>query len=427
MDSLIDLQQPVLSGSIHSINFFNGRLLSARDLTLEQSAYREADRRLGTAVGDGIAYGLEVSQATKSSKQSPAVSVEAGLAVNQRGQTLMLDARADIALVRTATALASSKAFSECEPLQTGAYVAGAGVYLLTIAPAQTTEGRATTNGMNPASATCNSDTIVNAVQFRLIQLDPPITSAELQDKNHLRNLVAYKCFGSDEPAAFIADPFGPEVKQWGLLDSLRPNQLTECEVPLAVLYWTDDGINFIDMWSVRRRVSKPSPLAHWNALLNDRQTSEGEARFQQFADEINDVLIYQQDTLDSFVATDQFSSLPAAGVIPLGSNKPFKGFDPLKFFQGITTRAAIFIEGSRVSNLIRNSFAYPPIDLASGNVIWLYFVRENFQAPTNASTLPYLVFASGYMPYLGDAHFDLSHWNYSNYTALEINEQPKA
>ena len=131
MDSQIDLQQPVLDGGIRSINFFNGRLLSARDLTLEQSAYREADRRLGKAVGDGVAYGLEVSQAVKSNKQSPAVSVEAGLAVNRRGQTLLLDARADIALVRTTTALASSKVFSECQPLQTGAYVAGAGVYLL--------------------------------------------------------------------------------------------------------------------------------------------------------------------------------------------------------------------------------------------------------------------------------------------------------
>src|SRR5204863_9919338 len=113
--------------------------------------------------------------------------------------------RADIALVRTNTALASSKVFSACEPLQTGAYVSGAGVYLLTIAPAQTTEGRAITNGMNPAAATCNSDTILNAVQLRLIQLDPPITTAELQNPNHLRKPIAYKCFGTDETAAFIA------------------------------------------------------------------------------------------------------------------------------------------------------------------------------------------------------------------------------
>src|SRR6185436_1962946 len=107
MDSRIGLQQPVLDGGIHSINFFNGRLLSARDLTLEQSAYREADRRLGKALGEGVAYGLEVSKAANFKKDSPAVSVEAGLALNRRGQTLMLDARTDIALLRTMTAPAN--------------------------------------------------------------------------------------------------------------------------------------------------------------------------------------------------------------------------------------------------------------------------------------------------------------------------------
>ena len=76
--SATQLQTPIVDGAIHSINFFNGRLLSARDLTLEQSAYREADLRLGKAVGEGVAYGLEVSQATKSNKQSPAVSVGPG-------------------------------------------------------------------------------------------------------------------------------------------------------------------------------------------------------------------------------------------------------------------------------------------------------------------------------------------------------------
>ena len=60
--SATDLQTPIIEGAIRSTNFFNGRLLSARDLTLEQSAYREADRRLGKAIGEGIAYGLETTK-----------------------------------------------------------------------------------------------------------------------------------------------------------------------------------------------------------------------------------------------------------------------------------------------------------------------------------------------------------------------------
>ena len=423
MDSRIDLLQPVLDGGIRSINFFNGRLLSARDLTREQTANREADQRLGQSVGEGIAYGLEVSKTPGAGNDSPAVSVEAGLAINRNGQTLMLAARTDVALVRSTEGSGAADSFSDCLPLQTGAYVAGAGAYLLTLAPAQSSEGRAITNGMNLA-ASCNTDTIVTAVQFRLIQIDPPITDAELQDQDHLRNLIAYKCFGTSETEGFIADPFSAQVNRWGLLDGLRPGQLTNCEVPLAVLYWTqNEGIKFVDVWSVRRRISRASTLEAMVAVLDDRCLAEGEARFQQFANQINDVLLLEADQLNTFVATDCFSYLPAAGMIPLGSTKPFKGFDPLKFFEGITTREAIFIEGSRVENLIRNSFAYPPIDLTSGNVIWLYFVRENFQ--NSPAPLPYLLFASGQMPYLGDAHFDLSHWDYSNYTALDFDDQP--
>src|SRR5215213_736031 len=102
MSSRIDLQQPVLDGAIQSINFFNGRLLSARDLTLEQSAYREADRRLGRALGDGVAYGLEVSKTPDSTRKAPAARIEAGLAINRRGDPLVLAARTDVALVRSA-------------------------------------------------------------------------------------------------------------------------------------------------------------------------------------------------------------------------------------------------------------------------------------------------------------------------------------
>jgi hypothetical protein len=86
MNSQIDLQQPVIDSGIRSINFFNGRLLSAGDLTREQSAYREADRRLGGAIGEGVAYGLEVSKAANFQKDKPAVSVEGGLAINRRGK-----------------------------------------------------------------------------------------------------------------------------------------------------------------------------------------------------------------------------------------------------------------------------------------------------------------------------------------------------
>ena len=416
MDSRIDLQQPVLDGGIRSINFFNGRLLSARDLTLEQSAYREADRRLGRALGEGVAYGFEVSKAANFKKDSPAVSVEAGLAINRRGQTLMLDARADIALMRNPNGTTSRNGFSECAPLQTGAYVAGAGVYLLTIAPAQTTEGRARTNGLNQVAASCDTDTQLSTVQFRLIQIDPPITSAELQDEARLRNLIAYKCFGFDESDAVISDPFGEEVTQWGLLDELRPNQLTDCEVPLAVIYWTDkDGLNFIDMWSVRRRLFGGAADPAWPLVTSERRTAEGEAMFLQFQAQVKDLMLLGAN-LSNTKAGDMFNHLPPVGLLPIGSATSFN-YD--MFFSKMTARDPIFIEGAQLRPLIREAVHYPPIDTNGGLVVWLYVVRENAQAALASANPPqsYIVFATGHTWYRGEAHYDIHHWNFGNFS----------
>lgn len=426
MDSQISLQQPILEGGIRSINFFNGRLLSARDLTREQSAHREADRRLGQAVGEGIAYGLEVSVANASTRESPVVSVEAGLAVNRVGQTLKLTDRTEVALVRRATAGSNvAQIFGECVPLQTGTYIAGAGVYLLTIAPAHGVEGRAMSNGLDAATAACNTDTLVNAVQFRLIQLDQYITPPEIQDQNRLRNLLAYKFFGVEKTDAFKADPFSAELDRYGLLDDLRPTWLSDCDVPLGVLFWTlEDGIKFIDMWSVRRSLAQRSADSFWPLFTSQRRRSEGEAMFLQFA-EHSETLRKTVANPVTVQAVDHFHYLPPVGIIPLANEKFPQGFHENLFFNELTVHPEdLHIEGARVEALIQQALRFPPVDIsvASNNqiLVWVYRVRENRQRVLNESiagpTQPYLIFTTGHMAYLGDAHFDVNRWDFSNF-----------
>jgi hypothetical protein len=417
MDSQISLQQPILDGGIRSINFFNGRLLSARDLTREQSANREAERRLGQSIGEGISYGLEVSKSPTSTQESPVVTVEPGLAINRIGQTLMLSGKTDVALVRRATpGSGSTNPFGECAPLQSGTYVAGAGVYLLTLAPAQGAEGRAVTHSLENATAACNTDTTVNAVQFRLVQLDQQITATELLDQNHLRNVIAYKCFGVDATNKFAADPFNISLESYGLLDALRPTWLTECEVPLAILYWTlVDGIKFIDLWSVRRRLGRRLADKAWSFLTSERTTREGEAMYLQFQSQLKD-LVASGVTLSQVKAKDHFRHLPAAGFLPIGGAG---GFDYTTFFNDITFRQPIFIEGAQLRPLFQESFEYPAIDTNSELVVWLYIVRENAQASVGAGIVSqsYLVFASGHTPYRGEARYDVHHWNFGNFS----------
>src|ERR1700746_2458354 len=101
----VNLLNPVLSKRTKSVNFFNGRLLAGEDLTTEQQTNRVAHALLGKAIGDGVVYGLEVTESKLSSTTTaPVLAVTSGLAINKNGGTLLLDSDSKIALVRPATA-----------------------------------------------------------------------------------------------------------------------------------------------------------------------------------------------------------------------------------------------------------------------------------------------------------------------------------
>lgn len=417
-----NLLTPIVNNRTRSVNFFNGRLLTGEDLTAEQQANRVAHSLLGQAAGAGVAYGLEVSEsATLSQVASPVLSITRGLAINSNGGTLLLDSDTDISLVRPASpAAAGSSVFAECLPMQSGVYIAGAGVYLLTIGPTSATQGLAEVSGVSTNAAPCNSKYKADGVQFRLVQLD--LTQTELGDVNHLRNLVAYKCFGVADWAANVADPFGTSTSTGhGLIDQLRAAKtITGCEVPLAVLYWTaTDGVVFVDMWAVRRALVSRDLLDSWAPGAGRRRVVDGMAMFLQFQEQVNDMMSANPAQLVSLTATDTFRYLPAAGLIPIANIKGSLGFDYLKFFGGVTHNDPVFIEGSKLEALIAHSMLYPAKDLSNPEMIWLYRVRENMEALAIATSVPpqpFMVFTNGHMRYEGNAQFDISYWDYANY-----------
>jgi hypothetical protein len=415
-----NLLTPILNDRTRSVNFFNGRLLTGEDLTAEQQANRVAHSLLGQAVGSGIAYGLEVTEsATLSQVASPVLSVKRGLAINPNGGTLLLDNDTDISLVRPASpTTGGSSVFKECLPMQSGVYIAGAGVYLLTIGPASATQGLAEVSGVSTGVAPCNSKYKADGVQFRLVQLD--LTLAELGDVNHLRNLVAYKCFGVADWAADVTDPFGTHSGGHGLIDQLHAAQtITGCEVPLAVLCWTaTDGVVFVDMWAVRRALVSRDLLDAWAPGAGRRRFVEGLAMFLQFQQQLNG-LAGAAPAINplSVKVTDYFRYLPASGLLPIG-NVTGDGFDYLQFLSGRTYRNPVFMDGTRVERLIHTSFLYPAIDLSNQEMLWLYQVRENQQSFDSGANQPqlYMVFANGHIPFQGEAQYDLSYWNYANF-----------
>jgi hypothetical protein len=414
--SITKLDTPFLDGGIRTTNFFNGRILSREDMQREQDAERAVHERIGRVVGSGIASGFTVVAKAigGSSVANPVVTVHAGLAVNGHGQTVALDSDVDVSLLQptapqsTGTALAGS--FNDCAPQENNVYVVGTGVYLLTVAPASVKQGLAIVSGLGNDSARCNAKEVVEGVQFRLFQVTA-LSDSELADEARVRNTAAYKFFfaggiGSDA----IRDPFGLGTT----LPQLTDVPLTDCDVPLALLHWTDaGGLRWVDNWSVRRRVAA---LPDDNAMLlpDAPMTALGEAMLHQFNEQIQSMLT--QGPLTAHAA-DTFRWLPPVGLLPLAGLAKSFGFAYADFFQGFTTRGPMFIEGVRIASLLRLATTYPPIKVGDPEMVWLYLVRENRQPQPNKPTAqPYLVFTLGRLPCQIVPRFDVSHWDYANY-----------
>jgi hypothetical protein len=418
-DTVLQLQQPLKEGAIRSVNFFNGRLLTSKDLTREQQARREADWRTGLAIGDGVAFGLEVARdVTLDQPAAPVVRVKAGLAVNRKGQTLRLPADTSVALARRFDAQTTSCVFAQCNPVGAETYVAGAGVYVLAIAPAEASEGRAPTNGLDPGNVRCNIDTTIEAVQFKLIGVSQQLLAGLNLGARDFRNALAYRCFGSPVRIDSFVNLLADLPRSGGILDDLRPGLLSDFEVPLALVYLTGTAtLTFVDAWAARRSLSRRES-GGLGGLVESQRPVLGEAMFRQFQRHIAE-LLPPSGELGAVSARGDFRFLPPVGVIPV-SEAVLAAHDEARFFAGMTVRGPAFINAARAESLVRESLCFPPIDTQSPEVVFLYCVRENRIARDFNSVTPrpgaYLVFSSGHLPYRADAQFDLGFWNYSNY-----------
>ncbi len=457
------LCEPILENGIKNTNFFNGRLLAAEDLQAEQLVQRQRHQQLGEAIGGGVVRGLEVSLVNSGATGTDAiVGVAGGLAINRRGLTLTLPGAVEVVVApQPTTPPLVAGQFSNCRTDQLATLPTGIGVYVLLLCPASGYAEQAPLSGLaaNGKITGCGRKYAVDGVAFRLVKLtladvlaEASPLSAELNqlmqrtniagkfatdaaDLAMLRNLLAHLCYGSQTTAGAPLNPFAQQdghslYAGYGAIDALlAAERLSADEVPLALVYWTKSGLRFVDMWSVRRRPAAPFGIDPWGVFLAERRLREAEAALLQFEEHLQQ-LRDEAPNLELLVAKDYFRYLPAAAILPLAATRSsLKGIEPVTFFSGLTVRNPatdpVFVEGAKVAALLRDSLAYPPIDLASTDargereLIWLYQVRENRRAIDIGASGPppaYLVFTNGQMPYLGDARLNLAYWNYSNY-----------
>lgn len=405
MSSQLKLKQPIINGSLRATNFFNGRLVTGADLTREQTARREAVWRLGKAVGEGIVYGLEAEK-DKDAGTNPIVSVKKGLAVSRCGQALYLADDASVNLLQRFGAIdEASTIFGDCQPVAVGSYAAGYGFYLLVLSPAESSEGSAPTSGLNNAFSACNTDVILETVQFNLLPVDPVLRNETLPaEKTLLRNYLAYRCFGVAKSAGFFKDPLGFALDSYGLIDEMRSKLLSNSDVPLALINWTSEGLQFVENWAVRRRITRRDSDENWTQIVKDRRSSETEAMMMQFAGQIES-LEKEGANLSTIVAKDYFKYLPPAGILPVvvpgTAGKP--AFNPATFF-GTKFSTPAEIDGELLPVLLEHALSHEPINIQQNSTdkIQLYYVKENADPLTGTNIRRVLVFARHSLPYLG-------------------------
>jgi hypothetical protein len=399
------LGEPILEQGIQNTHFFNGRLLTAGDLRTEQGANRRQHWQLGQAIGAGVVHGLEVSLVTAGSGGGPpVVSLTSGLALNRMGQAvaLLIDLP-EVMLARQSQPLPSEAGlFAECEPPKNGTTPTGMGVYILVITPASGFREKVPMRGLGEKGKVegCGSRYAVEGVKFRLEELkvnsltgisqttrdtlNDLMTKSDSASLSQLRNLLAYVCFGSEEQSDFSRDPLRrvggrSPYTTYGAIDALRSTgNLTDCDVPLALLHWTTSGVQFIDMWAVRRRLVQPLVGDPWPLLVGQRRLAEAEAMFLQFQEQIHDMVL-RDSTLSSVTALSRFRYLPPAGYLPLGPG----GFSSNVFFQGLDVEQ-VQVDTAFLRLLVHQSWFLEPIDLSAPAPLRLY------QAP---QSVDYLLF----------------------------------
>jgi len=458
----VDLRTPILVSELRAVNFFNGRFVSGEDLTDEQNAHRAVHQLLGRAVGDGVVQGLEVAESSfDSTAQTPLLVVRAGLAVNRVGEILRLPADTIVRLARPPVPAAVPDAvdvFHTCTPPQETSPLVPSAIYLLTICSSRKGDGRTTSGGMGALPSHCSLRWIVDAVEFQLHDLN--VSQELLALPQRLRNGVAYQLFGAAARQDYSTNPFGAPRTPLTLLDALRGTTLTDCEVPLAVLQWQTSGLQFIDLWSVRRRCAAGS-TGPADMAFSGRAPAVTEAMVNQFAAQLEDLRRSVADP-EAIEGRRYFRFVPPAGRLPVSSGA-VKRFTYETFFNGKTCSRPWFVEAADVEAILAESVHYPPVDLDDPEMVWIYFVHENRAAapslppftvfseavsialarsavPTSFAerfvtsntgfggrpatafspfidtTPSYVLFANANMPFFGDARFHRSHFNFSNF-----------
>lgn len=305
----IQLLQPVPGASV-SLRFFNGRLLTGADLTREQQMLWERDRQRGRAIGQGVVSGLDVGV-----DQSAVLTltIAAGEAINRHGDLVVLHQGAELALQVPTPIPEYRPDWRRCaDKPATDQPESTAGLFLLSICP-QPVDGstHARVLQIDRGNDPCTIDAVVDAAFFRLTRLTSMEATLAAETPERLRSAAAHLCFGSDQ----VPDRLEGDAPGRAVAEVLGADADLDCDVPLALVRLrANRTIEWVDMWSVRRRPTAPSTHTKWERLTGPRAVAEAEARLLQFQEQALTLPMPAAPALDVGSCAKYLRFLPPAG-----------------------------------------------------------------------------------------------------------------
>lgn len=332
--------------------YFDGRFLTAADLTAEQTYFLKRQAALNRANGFGVIRGLEVSRSlgTASGSDASRVIVAPGSGVTPSGDVVTIENSLPINLADTARIERLDATFGLLQQAQDSAR-SQTGLFILGL---RSVEYSASPTASYPTSSTGTSGItqqngeIVEATAVTLVRYGDTVTSVE-RSGNRARSQIARDIFVNGTIPDFPVDL-----------------------LPLAMISLQQNTVQWIDNFLVRRELgSSSSATLGLNAIPRALRS----AHLQQYNQQFEDL-----QASGSTFSANSFDALPAAGQLPKSGINP-TDFSQTFFPADVKVNLTI-APTDEIIALIEDSLALPPIDL-----------RENASSGTsNLETLSLLV-----------------------------------
>lgn len=286
------------------LNYFDGKFLRAADLNAEQRYLRSLVELSNRAGGHGIAHGFEVAIRAQGE-----LEIAPGMAIDPEGRVLLLPVGTRVTLAeliektrqgrttRAGVKGSSSAVFGDCvtaaetPPSQTP----GAGdLYLVTIAHAEALCGEEDVYGKVCQEACITSTDRPYRLEGIVVRARPLILSVPLPTSGigltltHWRSRVATAYYEDERRrVASLISKAGLEADAW--CHGAVPESGTE--VPIAVVGRVGTGIQFLDLWTVRReRIDTPA-RRYWQWRMAMRPWDVFLAHILQFQCQLHSAL----------------------------------------------------------------------------------------------------------------------------------------